>query len=216
MKRITILMFSLVFNTPLFAFASTVIKVVDQHGKPVNDAVIEIRASGAHTAHTLAQPAIMDQVNKAFAPHVLVVPKESYVSFPNSDDIRHHVYSFSKAKPFELKLYSGQPKQPLRFEQSGVVVLGCNIHDAMVGYVYVYEGQYANKTNADGQVELPIDINDNTQMWLWHPRQTLALEQRMALDLSLLEPVNGAYKVVLEVTEEQPRDSFEDVFSNAQ
>ena len=102
--------------TCVFASAQTTIKVVDQINQPLADAVVSFVFKGAPPVTSVSPtPYIMDQVSKAFLPHVLVVPKGAQVSFPNSDDIRHHVYSFSEAKTFELKLYHGQPKAPLDF-----------------------------------------------------------------------------------------------------
>ncbi|WP_460890864.1 methylamine utilization protein, partial [Ramlibacter alkalitolerans] len=83
--------------------------------------------------------AVMDQVNSEFQPRVLVVTKGSRVRFPNSDTIRHQVYSFSAAKRFELPLYTGTPPEPVVFDRAGVVTLGCNIHDWMKGYVVILD-----------------------------------------------------------------------------
>ena len=51
------------------------------------------------------------------------------MTFPNLDPIMHHVYSFSATKPFEIKLYSGDPPTGILFDKPGVATLGCNIHD---------------------------------------------------------------------------------------
>ena len=77
----------------------------------------------------------MNQINKQFAPHVLVVQKNTEVTFPNADNVFHHVYSFSPTKQFELKLYKEFTAEPLFFEQAGIVDIGCNIHDWMLGYM---------------------------------------------------------------------------------
>jgi hypothetical protein len=68
--------------------------------------------------------------------------------------VRHQVYSFSPAKVFELPLYAGTPAKPVLFEKPGVVVLGCNIHDWMLGYVYVSDSPWFAKTGADGSAQL--------------------------------------------------------------
>ena len=82
---------------------------------------------------------IVDQINLEFVPHVKPVVVGSPVYFPNKDDVRHHVYSFSPAKRFELPLYSGTPAAPVVFDRPGIVAIGCNIHDWMLGYIYVAE-----------------------------------------------------------------------------
>jgi hypothetical protein len=92
----------------------------------------------------------MDQRDHRFVPHVLVVQTGTSVMFPNSDSVSHHVYSFSATKPFELPLYKGQLYPPVVFDQPGVVVLGCNIHDGMLGYVVVVDTPHFALTNEQG------------------------------------------------------------------
>jgi len=195
--------------------AKSLITVVDQQGRPLADAVIEIQSTASDADHSSSSDYVMDQVDKSFDPHVLLVRRNAMVRFPNSDDIRHHVYSFSQAKPFQLKLYSGQPKEPVLFDNNGVVVLGCNIHDAMVGYVYVHEHP-AYKTDAQGEVWLDNTLTQEESIWLWHPRAKVGVEQRQSIAVSSLTATEKGYKVVLDVTPAQSRDSFEDVFSHAQ
>ena len=68
------------------------------------------------------------------------------VEFPNNDSVSHQVYSFSPAKRFQLPLYKGEIHPPVTFDQPGLVVLGCNIHDSMVGYIYVTDAPYFGTT----------------------------------------------------------------------
>ncbi len=112
----------------------------------------------------------VDQVDKQFAPKVTAVAVGTSVFFPNNDNIRHQVYSFSPAKRFELPLYAGVPAQPIVFDKPGVVVLGCNIHDWMVAYVYVSESPYFGKTDASGKVTL-ADLPPRAYVVrVWHPQ----------------------------------------------
>src|SRR6185437_16515964 len=108
--------------------------VKDDKGGPGSDAVVY--AVGAASAAPRKQ-AVVDQRDKQFVPYVTPVQVGTAVIFPNSDNIRHHVYSFSSAKKFELPLYSGVPAQPVVFDMVGFVTLGCNIHDCMIAYVAV-------------------------------------------------------------------------------
>jgi hypothetical protein len=85
---------------------------------------------------------------------VSVVQAGTMVNFPNRDDVRHHVYSFSPAKRFEIKLYAGTPVDPVPFDKTGEVVLGCNIHDHMIAYVYVVESPWFGKTDKDGVAKI--------------------------------------------------------------
>lgn len=115
------------------------------------------------------QPAIMNQVDKQFVPHVLVVPSGTEVTFPNADNLFHHVYSFSPTKQFELKLYKEFTAQPLRFEKAGIVDIGCNIHDWMLGYIVVSDSPYFGKTNEQGQTDIVLPVGEY-QVSFWHPQ----------------------------------------------
>src|SRR6185436_2464426 len=128
--------------------------VYDQAGKPLPNAVVVAMPEQGHVPAANPTVEIVDQIDKEFAPYVKVVRAGSYIKFPNKDNIRHHVYSFSTAKKFELALYSGTPAQPILFDKPGVVKLGCNIHDWMIGYVYVAETPFFGKTAAEGRVDL--------------------------------------------------------------
>jgi hypothetical protein len=113
--------------------------------------------------------AIMDQVNTQFLPHILAIQKDTLVRFPNSDSIKHHVYSFSPAKTFELQLYKELQADPLLFSNLGSVELGCNIHDWMLGYIFVVDTPYFGKTDISGN--LTLDLPDGEyQIDVWHPR----------------------------------------------
>ena len=199
-NRLMILFVSVlsIFSTPLFALD---ILVVDQHGKPVKDAYVAVPQGKIETPDkTLA---VMDQIDVSFVPHVLAVDQGQAVVLPNSDNIRHHVYSFSEPKKFEIKLYQGVPKQPIYFEQPGLVALGCNIHDSMLGYIYVSPWPEYGVTNAEGKIsvsEMPSELA------LWHPLQieTPGLI-RMKLDAANhTEPV----KVSLALKKEEKRKHF--------
>ena len=109
----------------------------------------------------------MGQKDRQFTPHILVVEQNGQVDFPNADSIMHHVYSFSKSKSFELKLYREQPQAPITFEQTGVVELGCNIHDWMLGYIVVVDSPYYGITDEQGQVTLDVPVGEYT-LKSWH------------------------------------------------
>lgn len=102
------------------------------------------------------QPQVMDQQNTQFVPHILMAQKGAPISFPNSDSVQHHVYSFSEAKTFELKLYKDQKPEPLPFETEGTVTLGCNIHDWMLGYVFVVDTPFFGKTDQSGLLKVGL------------------------------------------------------------
>ncbi|AGE24545.1 methylamine utilization protein [Pseudomonas poae] len=162
-------------------------------GSPVADAVVTLQ--GPAHAPTGPLKADMDQRGQRFAPHVLVVHTGTQVRFPNSDNIRHQVYSFSAAKRFELRLYEGTPSEPLLFDKAGVVVLGCNIHDWMLGYIYVTDDPVFGASDAQGRVRLEQLPPGDYHATLWHPQ----LKAMQPLDGGILHvPVTGlSHSVVL-------------------
>ena len=144
-------------------------QIIDQHGKPVSNAVLVAASETVPSVDgRMLASVTMDQVDKQFLPHVLVVRKGQAVNFPNSDDIRHHVYSFSKPNAFEIKLYSGSMNEPVRFDSSGIVVLGCNIHDGMKGYLFVSDVGNAAVSDKSGYVTL--DTDQSSSYSAWHSR----------------------------------------------
>jgi plastocyanin len=145
--------------------------VNDDKGKPVADAiVVAVPMDGVIRPPSRTREAIVDQINREFEPKVTAVLAGTAVIFPNHDDVRHQVYSFSPAKRFELPLYAGVPSQPVLFDRPGVVVLGCNIHDWMVGYVYVSDSPYFAKTGKDGKAML-TDLSPRAYIVrVWHPQ----------------------------------------------
>lgn len=178
------------------ARAATRVQFVDQSGAPVEFVVVSVNSAAAQTANTAP---VMDQVNKQFVPHVLLIHAGESVSFPNSDNIRHHVYSFSAPKNFEIKLFSGTEADPVRFDKPGVVVLGCNIHDQMVGYIYVADDRYTTLSDTAGAAELPVDEG---VMTLWHPRLSTDHLRRLQVDLSA-----ASQPVVLDLLPEKKPES---------
>ena len=141
-------------------------------GKPLAYAVVVVRpASGTAAGQPIrfAWPLKVTQQNIAFDPYVLIVPVGSTVGFPNKDKVRHHVYSFSATKRFELKLYGQQQERTVTFEKAGIVPLGCNIHDSMIGYIFVTDSAFSAKSDASGQVMIRGIPAGAASVSVWHP-----------------------------------------------
>ena len=197
------------FLTVAFSYAAfaqdVTLNVVDQHGQPLKNVVIELASEADDKSSQQLPVLIMDQVDKQFSPTLLIAQQGQQVNFPNSDNIRHHVYSFSPAKPFQLKLYSGQPESPITFENQGVVVLGCNIHDSMVGYIYVARSSHVYQSDEQGNVQLS-GLTLPVQLSLWHSLQQNALEEKQPLALTVNSP--RSLQVIMQTTEPKPRNTF--------
>ena len=143
------------------------VTVKDGKGVLVSDAVVY--AKSGVTAVPAAKRAVIDQVNKQFVPYVTAVQVGTAIMFPNKDNIRHHVYSLSPAKRFELPLYTGVPAEPVVFDKEGFVTLGCNIHDWMIAYVAVLPTPYFQVTGQDGHVALKNLPPGQYTVFVWHP-----------------------------------------------
>lgn len=140
-------------------------------GLPVRDAVITLYPAAGPPSGPVRfdWPYRVAQKNQQFDPFVLIVPQGASVAFPNLDDVRHQVYSFSPAHPFELKLYGKDQTRTVRFDKAGVIALGCNIHDNMVAFIKVVDTPYAAKTGANGQAVVHGAPAGAASVKVWHP-----------------------------------------------
>jgi len=148
--------------------AAVSIEVRDEGDRPLAGAVVFLESAQARRQVRPLAQAEMGQAGKQFVPQVLVVPVGTAVDFPNRDTVRHHVYSFSPAKKFELKLYIGTPANPVVFDRSGIAVLGCNIHDQMVGWIVVVETPYYAMSDAQGRAVIDAPPG-SYRLRSWHP-----------------------------------------------
>jgi len=164
------------------------VRVVDASGHPVRDAVVTLypAAGVARPAHAGGRYVVAQQ-NLQFRPFLTVVPVGADVSFPNLDPTKHHVYSFSTAKKFELKLFAKDQSRTVHFDKAGVVALGCNIHDQMSAFIFVTDTAWTARTNAQGMASFPDAPSAPARVAVWHPylrapggqvEQTMAATQR--------------------------------------
>ncbi|QYJ84669.1 methylamine utilization protein [Shewanella mesophila] len=159
--------------------ASIKIDISDSQTRPIADAVVELISA----QETLAVPNEIvtehyeiQQQNRTFNPFVLAIPQGAKVDFPNLDKTRHHVYSFSEAKPFELKLYVGKAEAPVLFDKPGLVAIGCNIHDYMQAFIYVAKSPYVGVSDDSGHLVFNDIPKGSYLVKLWHPWQLSASE----------------------------------------
>ena len=143
------------------------VKVVDNSNNPIEFAVVYINESSENMTNSTL---VIDQVDKEFIPYVTAIRRGSAINFPNNDEIRHQVYSFSKTKQFELPLYSGNPERPVVFDKSGAVALACNIHDWMKAYIYVVDTDKFVITNENGMAVLSGLPKGQHEVLVWHPK----------------------------------------------
>ena len=160
--------------------------VVDGKGKPLVDAIVYLMPSQPIPL-AKAKHVIIDQVDKEFVPRVSVVQSGTAIDFPNHDNIRHQVYSFSPAKTFELKLYSGRPSALVVFDKAGRAVLGCNIHDHMIAWVLSVDTPWFAQTDAQGRAKLPDMPAGSYEMLVWHPGVAKPISQGQIDTSTLVE-----------------------------
>jgi plastocyanin len=148
------------------------VQVQGADGSPVANVVVFIKQAGVAT-RSLQQPrpAVMDQRDMSFVPHILVIERGTAVEFPNSDVVAHHVYSFSRPNNLVLPLYKGNHPEPVVLNHDGIVTLGCNIHDSMLGYIVVVDTDIYGLTDAQGRITFAVnDAASGYEIEIWSPR----------------------------------------------
>ena len=149
--------------------ARLTVHIATPSGEPVSQAVVVARPTGSVALPGATAEAAMVQQGQSFNPAVMAVAAGARVSFPNRDRMRHHIYSFSEAKRFEVRLYSGEEVPTLVFDKPGVITLGCNIHDWMQGYIFVSASPWFALTGADGVATIDSLPDGTYEISLWHP-----------------------------------------------
>lgn len=183
MKRIAISSMLVLLASLQLHASELSVQVLDQAGNPLSNAVVYVETDVKSSVKTGNQASI-DQKNKQFSPFVTVVPVGTSISFPNKDSVRHHVYSFSPAKTFELKLYSGIPAKPIVFDKTGTVILGCNIHDNMLAYIHIVDTPYYAKSDLHGIAKVNDLPNGQHTIKAWHyatVKENFITEQKITI-----------------------------------
>jgi plastocyanin len=178
------------------------VTVLDRDGNPVSDVAVYVDGGVADQSSIASGNAVMDQIDTQFDPHILIIQTGTSVDFPNSDFVAHHVYSFSSPNNFTLPLYKGDLHPPVKFEHSGVVTLGCNIHDHMLAYILIVDSQVFSTTDKDGNAYLDVNNPDGQAVQIWSPRihpndvgttQTLAVDGPLEMTFFLTEKLRARH-----------------------
>lgn len=165
---LTLLLLALFGGPVLASDISVTVKTAD--GRPAPNAVVLVRPVARPPGPVrFPGPYVVSQQNIQFQPHILIAPVGAAVVFPNRDTVRHHVYSFSPTRRFELKLYGKEEARSVRFDKPGVVALGCNIHDQMIAFIYVTDTPFAAKTDAAGKAVIRGLPAGAAKLGVWHP-----------------------------------------------
>jgi len=169
-------MVMMVFLMPFYASANSLaFNLTDAKNKPLMNAVVYVlplpASKSGNTLKTSPKKVTINQRNKTFKPFVSVFQKGTVATFLNQDSVKHHVYSFSTPKKFEIKLYSGKPPKTIAFDKPGMVTLGCNIHDDMLAYAFIVDTPYFALSNNKGRAILNGLPNGQYLLKVEHPQQ---------------------------------------------
>ncbi|PCI80081.1 MAG: hypothetical protein COB20_03565 [SAR86 cluster bacterium] len=203
-KLVLLAVSSLVLCVPVVSAQGLVLRLLDADGAPLPGAVMELLSdTSVASASTGLREARIDQLDKEFVPSVTVIVAGGGASFPNSDDILHHVYSFSQAKTFDTPLYGSDANNQYRemFDVPGVVEIGCNIHDWMLAYIYVGESDLMAISDDVGVAQLANIPPGQYRLRVWHSRldaRQNSVEQDIVIEAGRTEE--------LELTLELARD----------
>ncbi len=171
------------------AHATTLeLRVTDRDGKPAADVVVLVDTASPAAATTPPEGATILQQGSRFEPALTVVQAGATVRFVNHDGYDHHVRSVPSgplgatppARQFELRQgpagHRRKPDSPPavneeRFPTPGPVGLGCHLHSAMRGHVYVADTPFFGKTDENGLVRIVGLPAGRATLRLWHADQ---------------------------------------------
>lgn len=173
---------------------------IDQVGKPVPDVLVY--SALKEDATQKPTRAVIDQKKKTFTPFVTSLVPGSTVSFPNSDNTRHHVYSFSPTKVFQLKLYESNTAAAVQFDELGIVSLGCNIHDNMEAYIVITDHKVFGISNKNGTLDIKAETNKESMILkIWHPQ----LKKTRLVTLPISESSSEGNNIKLDMQWQPPQ-----------
>ena len=185
------------------------VSIIDSEGNPVADAVVELivpqeTPQQGQADRTTAQIHNIDQVDKEFVPNVTAITVGDQVSFPNSDDILHHVYSFSTARTFNIPLYGRGDSNDYaeQFPLTGVIEIGCNIHDWMLAYIYVGDGNRVAISDQSGIALVQNITPGNYEYHIWHARAS-GDEDSQPRNVDIIAGETTVHEVVLELARDR-------------
>ena len=179
-RTLTLIVFALLAFNLRGADAQLTVALVHED-EPLEYAVASLTPLDFPVPSKAAAEAVIAQENKEYDPYVTVVMVGTEASFPNRDNVQHHLYSVSKPKRFEKPLYGSGTSETVLFDQPGVVTLGCNIHDWMVAYVLVVSTPWFATTGPDGLAVLTGMPPGRYELEVWHPRIRKPITQEVTL-----------------------------------
>jgi plastocyanin len=165
---------------PAVAFGGEAVKTgiikgaISTGARPTSDVVVSIEGISKENfklqiSDQKPKPAVMDQQDLKFLPHVLPVVAGTSVEFANNDKTFHNVFSASEAKKFDLGLYSPGRRRSVIFDKAGVVRILCHVHPHMEAYVVVKNHPYFSTPDSRGNYSLKAVPLGKYRIEVWHP-----------------------------------------------
>lgn len=133
------------------------------------DAVVYIEMIEDNNYDPPTKHGVIDQLNLVFVPHVLAVQNGTTVDFPNSDSVRHNVFSTPDCcNQFNLGTYNIGSSKSVTFNESCEVPLLCNVHSEMSAFVVVLDNPYFGVTGKDGSFTIDNVPPGTYKLKTWH------------------------------------------------
>lgn len=134
-------------------------------------AVVYIEKIPGKEYPTAEKHAMMDQVDLRFTPHVLPVLAGTTVDFPNSDTVRHSVFSTRKSvQKLNLGTYDAGVTRHIVMDIPGRTTLLCNVHAEMSAYILTVETPFFATTDRNGRYEIKNVPVGTHKLTVWHER----------------------------------------------
>ncbi|HEY1585838.1 MAG TPA: hypothetical protein VGH63_09145 [Polyangia bacterium] len=168
--------------------------VMTVDGQPLSGrlAVVMVQPASGKWSKRTPKQRIIEQRDRQFAPHVMMVPVGSTVSFPNFDPVFHNVFSVSPTKPFDLGIFKNGESRDVTFEKEGILRIGCNLHANMSAYLVIVAAPHYVVTDANGKFRFKSLPPGKYKVRAWSERSNEPLTQ-------MIEVKDGANDVTLDV-----------------
>ena len=135
------------------------------------DVVVYIEKVGDNKYPTPEEHGTVDQLNLTYVPHVIAVQKGTTLDFPNSDMVRHNVFSPPDCcKQFNLGTYDVGVVKHVTFDEVCDVPLLCNVHAEMSAFIVVLENPYFSVTGRDGVFKIDNVPAGTYKLNAWHEK----------------------------------------------
>ncbi len=144
--------------------------------------------------------AVLQQKNKAFEPHLLVITKGSTVDFPNRDPWFHNVFSLFNGKRFDLGLYESGTSRTVHFDRDGVSYIFCNIHPEMSAVVVVLSSPYFAVPNKQGDFSIASVPPGRYMLHVWNENALPATLQALSREVMVSDTSHSLGLIHVRVT----------------